>query len=135
MKKIINLLFLGAGIVFLAYTSASFFDTTTLTWWWISSLFHFVGGIYAFFLAQAIFRSTEKYHRTQAPFWMETVIFILSALAIGVFWEWYELALDRYSVFIKHEASIMTYAENIGDLITDSLGALTAGIYLVLKKR
>lgn len=135
MKKVVNLLFLGAGIVFLSYASASFFDITTLTWWWISNVFHFVGGIYAFFLVRAIFRYTEKYHRTQAPFWMEIVIFILGALAVGVLWEWYELAIDRYNVFIRHRASIMTYAENIGDLITDSLGAISAGIYLVLKRR
>ncbi|OGD30520.1 hypothetical protein A2833_02745 [Candidatus Azambacteria bacterium RIFCSPHIGHO2_01_FULL_44_55] len=135
MKKVINLLFLGVATVFLSYASASFLDITTWTWWWISNIFHFAGGIYAFFLARAIFRSTERYHRTQALFLMEIVIFILGALAVGVLWEWYELAVDRYNIFIRHKASIMTYADNIGDLITDFLGALTAGIYLAFKRK
>ncbi len=126
---------MGAGIVFLSYAGAFSSDITTWIWWWVSSVFHFIGGIYAFFLVRAVFQFTGKYHRTKTQPWMEIVIFILGALAVGVLWEWYELAVDRYNVFIRHRASIATYADNIGDLVTDFLGALTAGIYLAFKRK
>lgn len=126
---------MGSAIVSLAYLGVFFWGLNSWEWFWGAIIFHFTGGIYAFFLVREIFRFTAKYHKTQTSFLMEIMIFILGALAIGVFWEWYELAIDRYNVLIKHRQSTMPYADNIGDLVMDFLGASVASLYLMYKKR
>lgn len=107
------------------------------TWeaWWVANAIHFVGGAYAFFFVRAVFYYTKPYHRTTVALWMETALFIAGALILGVFWEWFEFILDRYRVFIAGEPSLMTYADNIGDLIIDFLGSVVVGVYLYVKHK
>lgn len=101
------------------------------TWesWWISNILHFIGGGYAVFFVRELFNLAKTRHEILVPRWMEFAILIGGALVLGVFWEWFEFAIDRYRVLIVGKQSIMTYADNIGDLIIDFLGALAAGVY------
>ena len=106
------------------------------TWesWWISNFLHFLGGVYAVFFVRELFNFAKTRHQILVPRWMEVIIWIGGALILGVFWEWFEFGLDRYRVLIAGKPSFMTYADNIGDLIIDTLGAFAAGIYIWKRK-
>ena len=120
----------------LAYVPNFLFDpATSWTKWWIDNGFHTLGGAYAFFFVRALWRYAKLHYHIDMPFGGELIIWAGGALMIGVFWEWYELIVDRYEVFILHIPSIMTYADNIGDLAFDTLGALIAGAYLFWKSK
>ncbi len=131
LKKIYWLLFGGGCFVVFAYLPMFFFDpATSWTLWWIDNVFHTFGGAYAFFFSRALWRYAKMHYQIALPFGGEVLIWIGGALIIGVFWEWYELIVDRYEVFILHVPSIMTYADNIGDLAFDTFGAVIAAIFL-----
>lgn len=131
LKKIYWLLFWGGCFVVLAYTPTFFFDpATSWTLWWIDNGFHMLGGAYAFFFSRALWRYAKLHYQIVMPPGGEVLIWIAGALIIGVFWEWYELIVDRYEVFILRVPSIMTYADNIGDLAFDTFGALVAAALL-----
>lgn len=135
-KKIYWFLFLGGCIVAAAYVPTFLFDAaTSWTKWWIDNAFHALGGVYAFFFSRAMWRYAKLHYRIDVPFGGEVLIWIGSALVIGVLWEWYELIIDRYEVFVLHIPSIMTYADNIGDLAFDTLGALIAALFLFWRKK
>lgn len=107
------------------------------TWesWRIANGLHFIGGAYAFFFVRAAFYYTRPYHKVTAEPWAETLLFIAGALIMGVLWEWFEFAIDRYRVLVMSRASLMTYADNIGDLIIDTFGAVAAAVYMRAKSR
>ncbi len=130
LRKIYWMLFWGGCIVALAYTPNFFFDAMSWKKWWIDNGFHTLGGAYAFFFSRTLWRYAKLHYHIDMPFGGEVLIWVGGALAIGVFWEWYELIVDRYEVFILHIPSIMTYADNIGDLAFDTLGALVAAVLL-----
>ncbi|MBI3421238.1 MAG: hypothetical protein HY006_04180 [Candidatus Sungbacteria bacterium] len=119
---IVRLLLVGGLIVVGAYT-ANYHLGNSWSGWRIASVFHVIGGAYAFFFVRTVFLATKSRHQTRAVWWMEVALFVSGAVMIGVFWEWYELLIDRYKVFVLHEASVMSYADNIGDLLWDTLGA------------
>ncbi len=124
-KKIYIFFIVGGAIVATAYLFGWILGDTWMGWW-VANVLHFIGGFYAFFFVRATFLYTKLLHQTSTKFWMEIILFIAGALILGVFWEWYELAVDRYQLFVMGEPSIMTYADNIGDLIIDTLGAAVA---------
>ncbi len=107
------------------------------TWesWWISNVFHFVGGGYAVFFVRELFGLAKMRYEIIVPRWLQMAIFIGGAIVLGVFWEWFEFAIDRYTVLVIGKDSIMSYADNIGDLIIDFFGATVAGVYLWKSKR
>ena len=122
---LIRLIVLGALIALAGEAATFFFDVrTSWTLWWIENGFHILGGAYAFFLTRELFLVTRPMHRTATVWWMELIIWTCGALVIGVMWEWFELAIDRYEVIIRGVASVMTYADNIGDLVFDAFGGL-----------
>ena len=128
--ELIVLLAAGVFIAFAALIPTFFFDAeTSWTLWWIENGFHMLGGAYAFFLAREMFLFARLHHRTTTARWMELAIFVLGALAIGVAWEWFELAIDRYGAIVHGLPSIMAYADNIGDLVFDVSGALIAAFF------
>ena len=133
-KEIYFLLGIGGAIVATNFILGRIFGPATWTNWWIANILHFLGGFYAFFFVRTCFLYTKSRHQISAPQKTEIIIFIVGALVLGVFWEWFELLLDRYRVFIEAKPSVMTYADNIGDLITDTLGAAVAGTYLWKRK-
>ena len=126
--SIARLLVWGSIILAAAY-AANFFIPDPWVHWAIANVFHVAGGAYAFFFVRAVFLYTAPSHQTRATWWMELLIFAGGALIIGVFWEWCELLIDRYKLFILREPSIMTYADNIGDLLFDAIGAATAAYF------
>lgn len=130
LKKIYWLLLFGGVIVAITFSVGLIFGVATKEAWWISNFLHLLGGAYAFFFVRAVFYYTRPYHKITAAPWAEIFLFMAGALILGVFWEWFEFVLDRYRVIIAGEPSLMTYADNIGDLITDTLGAVFAGFYL-----
>lgn len=134
LKKIYILLAVGGAIVATTFVVGKIFGIATWTSWWIANVLHFIGGFYAFFFIEAVYQYTRDRHRISAPPLTEIALFIVGALIMGVVWEWFELSLDRYRVFIDGLPSFMTYADNIGDLITDTAGAILAGI-IVWKRR
>lgn len=128
------MLVIGGAIVATNFVVIWLFGDRTWTNWWIANVLHFLGGFYAFFFVRACFLYTKSKHQISAPPLAEIILFIVGAVIMGVFWEWFELLLDRYRVFIEMKPSAMTYADNIGDLITDTLGAIAAGVYAWKKK-
>ena len=117
-----------------AFVVGSVFVEESWIGWWFANVMHFLGGFYAFFFVRACFLYTKSRHQIEAPPLTEIMLFIAGALIMGVFWEWYQLLVDRYRVFIEGLPSVMTYADNIGDLITDTAGAIVAGIYVWKRK-
>lgn len=107
------------------------------TWesWWIANGLHFIGGAYAFFFVRAVYEYTRDRHKISAPRGVEIILFIVGALVLGVLWEWFEFVLDRYRVLIAGKESLMTYADNIGDLAVDTFGALVAAYFYGGKKQ
>lgn len=126
----------GGAIVATTFIVARVFgESAPWIHWWIANILHFGGGFYAFFFIRVVFLYTKHKHQISAPPAIEIVLFIAGALVMGVAWEWFELALDRYRVFIEMKPSLMTYADNIGDLITDTAGAILAGIIVWRRKQ
>lgn len=135
-KKIYLLLGVGALIVVSAYILVWFIvDPQSWAAWEISNVLHIIGGAYAFFFTRALVSYARLSHRIEIPFWMEVALYVAGAITLGVLWEWYELIIDRYHLFILGQASIMTYADNIGDLMFDALGGLLGAIYWYRKRR
>lgn len=129
LRKIYFLLVVGGAIVATTFIVGLVFAEGSWTGWWFANVMHFVGGFYAFFFVRTCFLYTKSRHQISAPPATEIMLFIAGALIMGVFWEWYQLLFDRYRVFIEGLPSLMTYADNIGDLFIDTLGAMIAGIY------
>lgn len=126
IKRIYWLLVIGGAIVAATFLAAWIFGIGTWEAWWIANILHFGGGAYAFFFVRAVFYYTKDYHKITAALWAEILLFVIGALVLGVLWEWFEFVLDRYRVLIAGKESLMTYADNIGDLIIDTLGAIIA---------
>lgn len=133
-KKIYFLLLIGGLIVAATFVVGLVFGVSTWEAWWVSNFFHFLGGMYAFFFVRAVFYYTRPYHKITAASWAEVFLFVAGALILGVLWEWFEFVLDRYRVIIAAKPSLMTYADNIGDLIVDTLGAFVAAYIYGRKK-
>jgi len=134
MKKFLLLLFLGGIFVLFSYLTAYYFGPRSWTEWWIANVLHFLGGIYAFFFARSLYYLTEKYHRTTTAFLFEIIVFVGGALILGVLWEWYEfIFIYKYGTFALSQLSVTVYIDTITDLMFDLLGALLAGLYLVIK--
>mgnify|MGYP001611033332 CR=1 FL=1 len=129
------LVLIGGLIVATSFVVGLFLGVGTWESWWIANFLHFLGGGYAFFFVRALFNLAKTRHKILVPRWMGLAILVGGALVLGVFWEWFEFILDRYRVFILEEPSLMTYADNIGDLIIDFLGALMVGVYLYAKQK
>lgn len=129
-KKIYILLFIG-GLIVAANGAVSYLIFGPASWnaWRVANGAHFIGGLYAFFFLRAIFEYTKETHQIKAPPAVEFVLLVMGALMLGLFWEWFEFAIDRYQVLILGRRSVMTYADNIGDLIIDALGATAAAIF------
>lgn len=128
-RKIYILLVIGGAIVAATFVVGLIWGIGTWESWWIANALHFIGGAYAFFFVRAVYGYMRPMHKISAPPATEIIIFVAGALILGVFWEWFEFVLDRYRVLIVGKDSLMTYADNIGDLITDTLGALVAALY------
>ncbi len=129
-KTVLLLLAAGGGIVAISFVVDRIFGVGTWAAWRIASILHVIGGAYGFFFVRALFFYSRGAHRTVTAHWMETIIFVGGALVLGVMWEWYEFAVDRYHVIAMGGESIMTYADNIGDLLFDAAGALAAAFFL-----
>lgn len=111
--------------------SLSFF-VNPYSWpgWWAANVFHMLGGAYAFFFCRALWLYAKSFYKIEMPLGAEIIIWVGGALVVGVFWEWYEFIIDRYGVWVLGVTSFMTYADNIGDLMFDFLGALIAFVFL-----
>ncbi len=134
MKKFLLLLFLGAVIVVLANLAAYYFGPASWTGWWVASIFHFLGGVYAFFFVRSLYRLTEKRHKTTTVFLFKIIIFAGGALVLGVIWEWYEfIFIYNYGALARSQLTITTYSDTITDLMFDLLGALSSSVYLIVK--
>lgn len=132
--KFLFLVFLGGLIVLASFLFDRYSNLTPLTNWWVANSFHFFGGIYAFFFIRFVFNYTRKYHKTETMFLMKIIIFAGGALILGVLWEWYEfIFVYRYEAFSLSPKGIAVYFDTVTDLMFDLLGALSAGIYLIIK--
>ncbi len=134
MKKFLFLLFLGGIIVLFSYQVDYYFGQALWVGWWAANVLHFLGGIYAFFFIRSLYYLTKKYHKTTTAFLFEIIIFAVGAIILGVVWEWYEfIFVYKYGTFAMSKWSITTYIDTIYDLMLDSVGALFAGVYLLIK--
>ncbi len=127
--KVLVLLTIGGGIVAISFLVDWIFGRGTWAAWWIASGLHIIGGAYAFFFVRALFFYSWDVHRIETVQWMETIMLVSGALMLGVMWEWYEFAIDRYHVVLMGQQSIMTYADNIGDLLFDVAGAVIGAFF------
>lgn len=127
--RFLFLLFLGGLIVLTSFLFGWYFGLTSLLSWWLANSFHFLGGIYAFFFIRFIFGATRKYHKTETAFLMKIIIFSGGALILGVLWEWYEFIF----IYQLSPKGISVYFDTMTDLAFDLAGALSAGVYLIIK--
>lgn len=132
--KFLFLLFLGGLIVLASFLLSWYFGLTSLFGWWLANGLHFLGGVYAFFFIRFLFNATRRYHKTETAFLMKIIIFSGGALVLGVIWEWYEfIFIYQYGAFGLPSKSISVYSDTITDLMFDLLGALLAGVYLIIR--
>lgn len=131
-RNLFLLLAIGGFMVAIAQAAGFFFGYGSWRAWWFANLLHTSGGALAFFFARVLFLFTMPRHNTRTVWWMELLMFIAGAMLLGVIWEWYELVIDRYRMFILGLPSLMTYADSIGDLAFDTFGALIA-VYMYRK--
>lgn len=132
--RFLLLLFLGGFIVLTSFLLSRYFGLTSLVGWWLANSLHFLGGIYALFFIRFIFNFTHKYHKTETAFLMKIIIFSSGALVLGVLWEWYEfIFIYQYGAFGLSPKGITVYSDTITDLALDLLGAILAGVYLIIK--
>lgn len=135
LRRIYILLAIGGLFVILVRIIGLLMDNTTYLIWWIANLFHTIGGAYAVIFTRAVLQYYKSRNQITVPFGFEILIFVGGAIILGVFWEWYELIMDRYGLFILGIPSAASYADNIGDLAFDTLGALIAVLYLRKRKK
>lgn len=129
-KKIYILLLIGGAIVAASFSVVLIFGQGTWKSWWLANILHFIGGGYAVFFVRTLFQYAKLQYRIILPWWMEIWIYVGGSLILGVFWEWYELGIDRYVLFVLKGQSKMSYADNIGDLIIDFMGAVAAALFI-----
>ena len=135
LRRIYILLAIGGLFVVFVQIVGLLMDNTTDLVWWVANFFHTIGGAFAVIFVRTFFQYYRLRNKIILPLVFEITIYIGGALILGVFWEWYELILDRYRLLILGIPSIASYADNIGDLAFDMLGALIVGAYLFLKPR
>lgn len=132
--KFIFLLFLGGFIVLVSFLLSWYLGAASLVKWRLDNGLHFLGGFYAFFFAKFIFNASYKYHRTETAFLMKIIIFSGGALILGLLWEWYEfIFIFKYGALTFEPRGISVYFDTMVDLAFDLFGALSAGIYLIVK--
>lgn len=130
LKKNIYVLFAAGGLAVIFSESFYLFaDPYSDLGWWVAAVLHTLGGAYAFFFSRAVWQYAKTIYKIEIPHAVEIIIWVGGALVLGVFWEWYEFVIDRFMVLALRKDSLMTYADNIGDLLLDFGGALLAGIY------
>lgn len=136
LKRKIYILLVVGGIIVAAnfFIVSLFFDPWSWEAWWVANGFHFVGGIYAFFFIEALYSFAKQQTRIEMPRMFEALFFIGGALILGVFWEWFEFAIDRYYVLVVGRDSLMTYADTMGDLFLDTAGAIAASLFFYGKR-
>lgn len=135
LRRIYILSAIGALFVIFVQIVGLLVDNTTYLIWWIANLFHAMGGAYAVIFLKAVLQYYKSRNQIILPLGFELLIFVGGAIVLGVFWEWYELIMDRYGLFILGIPSLASYADNVGDLAFDTLGALIAVLYLWKRKR
>lgn len=134
MVKFLFLLFLGGLIVLTSFLFSWYLGPTSLINWQLDNGLHFIGGIYAFFFIRFIFNLTHKYHKTETAFLMKILIFVACALVLGLLWEWYEfIFVFKYGTLTLEPKGISVYFDTMIDLAFDLLGALSAGVFLIVK--
>lgn len=132
--KFLFLLFLGGFIVLTSFILALYLGPVSIANWRLINSLHFIGGIYAFFFIRFIFYHTHKYHKTETAFLTKIAIFVGGALILGVLWEWYEfIFVYRYGALGLYPKDVTLYYDTMVDLMLDLLGAISAGIYLIVK--
>lgn len=127
-KDVYMFLVVGGALVAIAFLLNWVFGPWSWRAWEASNVLHIVGGAYAFYFIRALFILTRERHRIATSRNFEALLFIAGAVIMGVIWEWYELGVDRYQFLVLGEPSMMTYADNIGDLLFDAAGAAVAAI-------
>jgi len=129
LRRIYILLAIGGLFVIFIRIVGLMMDNATYFAWWVANFFHTIGGFYAFIFTKAVFQYYKSRNKIVFPSGLEFFILIGGAIILGVFWEWYELILDRYELLVLGLPSVASYADNIGDLAFDALGALIAAIF------
>lgn len=135
LRRIYILTAMGGLFVIFVQIVGLLMDNTTYLVWWIANFFHTIGGAYAVIFTKTVFQYYKSRNKIVLPSGFEILIFVGGAVILGVFWEWYELILDRYRLLVLGLPSTASYADNIGDLAFDSLGALLAGACLFFRFR
>ena len=133
-KRMTVLLVVGGAIVAATFLVGLVFGIGTWESWWISNFLHLLGGFYAVFFVRELLNSVKTRHQILLPRWTELTILVGGALILGVFWEWFEFALDRYRVLVAGKPGFITYADNMGYLVIDFMVAVVAVAYLWKKK-
>ena len=102
-------------------------------YWWRDIPLHFLGGLWVYFLVKYLANISNVNISSTWPHVSEFAIFLGFVMLIGVFWEFFELVLDR---FIMHNGFTYlsgVYEDTLSDLLCDFFGG-TAGFILFNKK-
>ena len=94
--------------------------------WWVDIILHFAGGFWVMALAQYI----AKYYGNEITGKHKNIItffvFISFVVFVGVFWEFFELILDRYIALTGFTYLPRVFEDTLLDLVMDMFGGITA---------
>ncbi len=123
-KFFLTLFFVLIGVAFLYILDSFFFFLLSSKIWWYDVVTHFGGGFWAGGMVLWGYAYIYKNLPTENSRTLLLFLSVLSAFAIGVLWEIYEVIL------LPMLSSAPDYAfDTITDLIADVCGATLAGFY------
>ncbi len=131
MRKI----YLAIGVGFFLFCLAYFlviFTPVDRVFWWYDDVMHVIGGIWAAFFSVSVFAewSRRGFVSFQSRF-VYALCIIAFVFMIGVSWEWYEFGLDEYFIFRYDHPRQQELVDTLGDLGSDSVGAL---VFLLISR-
>lgn len=96
---------------------------------WFDMPMHFAGGFAMGMLAISL---ASRARLSQNPKWAQVIYTVGFALIIGVLWEYYEFAIEQFTVE-KFGWDRMMLRDTLNDLFFDSAGALIS--YTIFRKQ
>src|SRR3989344_6473032 len=94
--------------------------------WWADIILHFAGGFWVIVLVWYITKHYKNEiigeHKNVVTFFA----FISFVVFVGVFWEFFELILDRYIAFTGFTYLPKVFEDTLLDLVMDIFGGITA---------
>ncbi len=125
-KYLIYILFLIFGIFFMNYAAMKFYWYSSI--WYFDMPMHFFGGFWLSLASIWFLNKQKDIFSLPSSFWKLVLIYILNVFIIGIFWEVFEIFIDKS---ITH--NYFNILDTVSDLFFDLSGGFFA-IYIFMGK-